>query len=242
VTKARALLKLREGDIERGGAITPKMRRLTFDEAADDLLNGYTINNRRSLKVAERRIKKHLTPFFTGRRMALITTADVRKFIAVRQEQGVVHHRTGQRIRDVTNAELNRETFLLRRMFSLAIKDGKLLSRPHIPKLEESAVRAGFFEPHQYEAATQKLPEELRPVVQFARATGWRVDSKVLTLEWRNVDLAAGEITLDPGVAKNKDGRTFPITLELRDLLVQQASKRDAQKKRGFLCPLVFFG
>ena len=81
---AKRLLRLREGDIERGIPITPKVGRLPFEEAAEDLLNDYRVNGRRSLAVAERRIRKHLTPFFGGRRMAAITTADVRSFITKR--------------------------------------------------------------------------------------------------------------------------------------------------------------
>src|SRR3972149_8903058 len=79
------LLKIREGDGARGLPVTPKIGRLRFEEAAADVVNEYRVNKRRSLSHVERRIKKHLTPFFGGRRMASITTADVRAFIASRQ-------------------------------------------------------------------------------------------------------------------------------------------------------------
>jgi integrase len=41
------------------------------------------------------------------------------------------------------------------------------------------------------------------PVVMFAYITGWRVKSEILPLEWRQVDLKAGELRLDPGTTKN---------------------------------------
>src|SRR5438128_1883263 len=67
-------LRLREGDIMHGLPVTPKLGKLSFEDAARDLLNDYRINGKRSLKVVERRIKKHLTPFFQGFRMADIGT------------------------------------------------------------------------------------------------------------------------------------------------------------------------
>src|SRR5262245_33837168 len=75
---AKSLLRLREGDIERGVAVTPKVGRIRFDEAAKDVINDYRTNRKRSIDDVERRIEMHLKPFFGNRRMASITTADVR--------------------------------------------------------------------------------------------------------------------------------------------------------------------
>jgi len=67
---AKRLLRLREGDIERGLPVTPKVGRVTFEEAAADVVNDYSTNGKRSLKVAQRRLEKHLAPFFGGWKMA----------------------------------------------------------------------------------------------------------------------------------------------------------------------------
>ena len=75
---AITLLKQREGAIANGEPITSKISRFKFAEAAADLLTEYRINNRRSTDEAARRIRKHLEPFFGGRRMTSINTADVR--------------------------------------------------------------------------------------------------------------------------------------------------------------------
>src|SRR6478672_3078265 len=83
---AKSLLRLREGDIERGVAMTAKVGRIRFDEAVKDVLNDYRTNRKRSLDDVERRIEKHLTPFFGNRRMASITTADIRDYIVARQK------------------------------------------------------------------------------------------------------------------------------------------------------------
>jgi integrase len=235
------LLRRREGKIADGLPVTPKIGRLTFDEAAADLLNDYKTNGKRSLVVVERRVRKHLTPFFMGRRMADVTTDLVRTYIKERQKQGVVHHRTGERIGEVSAAEINRELALLKRMFSLTIQAGKLLHRPHVPMLTERNVRKGFFEADQLAAVLARLPAEIRPVIEFAAITGWRVASEILPLEWRNVDFGAGEVTLDPETTKNREGRVFPMTGELRALLGRQHAEHLRLKRDGRIVPHVFF-
>jgi integrase len=53
--------------------------------------------------------------------------------------------------------------------------------------------------------------------------------------------LNAGEVRLDAGTTKNKEGRVFKLTTELRILLQQQKAERDALAKAGAICPWVFF-
>jgi hypothetical protein len=53
-TKARKMLRSREGDVEHGIPINPKMGRISFEDAADDILNDYRVNERKSLDGLER--------------------------------------------------------------------------------------------------------------------------------------------------------------------------------------------
>src|SRR5713226_7126617 len=124
-----------------------------------------------------------------------ITTADARAFTARRQAAGA------------SNAAINRDLILLKRMGTLAMQAGKLTVRPYIPLLKESHIRTGFFEPEQFTSIKKHLPVSMQPIVDFAYITGWRTPSEILTLEWRQVDLKAGEVWLDPGTTKNDDGR-----------------------------------
>ena len=243
-TDARRLLRLREGDIERGLPVSPKIGRLRFEDAATDLINEYKANGRKSLRELEIRIRKHLAPFYGGRRMASITTSDVREFIARRQveriEWGPAHARKS---RPTSNAEINRELTALKRMFRLSVQAGKLLAMPHIPMLKEHNVRTGFFEREQFEAVRRHLPEYARAIVTFAYYTGWRVDSEILTLQWRQVDFVAGTVRLDPGTTKNEEGRVFMFAAidELREALVRlREDVRRRAQTRGQLVPWVF--
>jgi integrase len=99
----------------------------------------------------------------------------------------------------VSNAEINRELTVLKRMFTLEMQAGKILHRPHIPMRQEDNVRTGFFEREQFESVRRHLPADLQPVITFAYITGWRIASEVLPMQWRHVDFKAGEVRLDPG-------------------------------------------
>jgi len=238
-------------------ALTPKVGRIRFDEAAKDVINDYRTNRKRSLDDVERRIDLHLKPFFGNRKMASITTADIREYIDARQKEttvlrkaftftardGTPRHGPEQRrtITGVSNAEINRELTALKRMFNLAIQAGTLIQKPHIPFLKEHNVRVGFFEREQFLGVLAHLPEPVRPAATFAYLTGWRIDSEVLPLEWRQVDFGAGEVRLDPGKTKNGEGRTFPMTRELREVLEQQrAITENLQRQLKVVCPRVF--
>lgn len=187
---ARRLLRLREGDVERGLPVSPKIGRLRFEEAAKDLINDYKTNNRKTLDDLQRRLDLHLEPYFRGRRMSAITTPDIREYITKRQDDRITWGPPNARqSRPVSNGEINRELTALKRMFRLAVQAGKLLAVPHIPMLRENNVRKGFFEREQFESVRARLPEYARSIVTFAYYTGWRIDSEVLPLEWRQVGL-----------------------------------------------------
>src|SRR5947207_14194068 len=119
--------ELPETPLKRIGAVaagpTAQPARLTFRAAARDVLDDYRINRKRSLVDVQRHLRLHLEPFFGRRRMAAITTADVRRYVGRRQDEGA------------KNATINRELSVLKRAFPLAIAAGPLPSRPHLPPL-----------------------------------------------------------------------------------------------------------
>src|SRR5581483_4867232 len=167
--------------------------------------------------------------FFGPRRMAAITTADVRRYAARRQREGA------------KNATINRELAVLKRAFTLAIAAGTLASRPHIVLLREANVRRGFFERDEFEAVRGRLPPDLADFVSFLYLTGWRWRSEAARLRWTNVAFDVGEIRLEPGTTKTGEGRVFPFTTELRDVLERRrAVTRDRERDLGHVVPHVF--
>jgi hypothetical protein len=95
-------------------------------------------------------------------------------------------------------------------------------------ELQEDNIRQRFFEREQFEAVRKSLPAYAWPVVSSMYLTGWRIRSEVLPLQWRQVDFQAGTVRLELGTTKNKDGRTFFLTPEMRTCLEAQRAATEA--------------
>ena len=85
------------------------------------------------------------------------------------------------------------------------VVDAYIVRRQEEPK--EGPPREGFFERDQYEAVRRLLSADLQAAVAIAYTCGWRMQSEVLTLERRQLDLEAGTLRLEPGTTKNDEGR-----------------------------------
>jgi integrase len=229
-TDAERLLKQREGAVANGEPVSAAVGRLKFDAAVADVVADYRVNGKKSIANVEGRIALHLAPYFGGRRMASITTADVRAYVAQRQTEGAA------------NATINRELEIVRRAFRLAEQAGTVLRRPHVPMLREDNARQGFFERSEFEAVRDELPPALRGVATFAYLTGWRAASEILPLEWKQVDRAAQVVRLEPGTTKNTEGRTLPYGAlpELVDLIEAAWAEHRRLAASGVICPRVF--
>ena len=85
------------------------------------------------------------------------------------------------------------------------------------------------------------LPEYLKAVAETAYITGWRVHDELLTREKKHVDLKAGWLRLEPGETKNRDGRNFPLTPRLREVLHAQIERTEAlQRAEEKIIPWLF--
>ena len=172
---ARKLLRLWEGDVERGLPVTPKVGRLRFEEAAADVVNDYRTNRKLLTDDVERRIAQAPDAILRGEADGVDLRDDVRSYIAARQQHttvarkaftfttrsGTTCHMPAQerKVLGVSNAGRSTESSRsVKRMFSLALQSGKLLHKPHIPMLKENNVRTGFFERHEFDAVLCRLP------------------------------------------------------------------------------------
>ncbi|HYA40555.1 MAG TPA: site-specific integrase [Syntrophobacteraceae bacterium] len=142
-----------------------------------------------------------------------LDTSKVRKYTEHRSEAKEVE---GKTVSGAAKATINRELSALKRMLNLGAQGTppKVDRMPHIPMLKENNIRKGFFEHSDFTALRNHLPDHLKPVVIFGYVTGWRI-SKILSLQWSQVDRKNGIVRLDPGDTKNEDARTIYLDEEL---------------------------
>jgi integrase len=240
-SEARKLLKKRLGEIALGRFVGPDAERVTIRELAEDYLNDYRVNGRKSLEKAEEMVtrlddegNKKDSPLMAnfGDCKAHSLRADmVNAYVSQRLEKGAA------------NATINRELAALKRMYNLGLKSERIYRKPYIPMLKEDNVRAGFFEHGEFIALRNALPAYFKPVATFAYYTGWR-KQEILTLRWNQVDLNARTVRLEPGTTKNDKGRLIILDGELLETVKAQWEKRKVAEIPGqsptLLCPFVF--
>jgi integrase len=226
---ARKLLKRRLGEIAVGRFIGPDAERVMIRELAEDYLNDYRVNDKKSLDKAVRCVNR-INGFLGDLKAHAVTTDLVRRFIAQRQQEAL-------------NATINRELAALKRMFNLGIRAEKIYRKPYIPMLRENNVRTGFFERGEFIAFRDALPDYLQPVATFAYYTGWR-KRNILDLMWNQADLNARTVRLNPGSTKNDAGQIVMLDGELLQVIEAQWEKRKVVTVPGqsptLLCPYVF--
>jgi integrase len=203
-----------------GRLVGPDVERTTFEDLAVMLLADYNLNGRRSVKRVDVALV-HLRAFFTFARVPDMTSDRIGAYIRYRQEA------------KAASATIRYELACLRRGFTLAIQAGKATHRPHIPSIAVDNARKGFFEPADFEAVRQILPESMRPFVRFLYLTGWRA-GEAQGLTWAGVDFAASVVRLEPGVTKNREGREFPFAAfpALAELLREQRERTAALERK----------
>jgi integrase len=225
---ARRFLKEREGRVATGQPILPRADRIRYEEVAQDLRRHYETTGARDLDEADFRLA-HLRRFFLGRRIAGIGPADGTAYALKRQAEGA------------ENGTINRELAVLNRMLRLAYENGKLLRLPLIRRLKEAGPRQGFFEPEDFEAVRRRLPPDLQVAVTLAYTFGWRMQSEVLALERRQLDLEAGTLRLEPGTTKTDEGRLVYLPPEVKRLLTEQVERvRALERRTGRIIPSLF--
>jgi len=212
------------------GRVGPEAHRTTLLSLEQILNDDYKANGREAT-IPGRRFKR-LRDFFGVDAPARGITTD--RLTAYQQ----------QRLAEGAKpATVNRELAALRRAFRLAARAGRVESTPFFPMLQERNVRVGFMEPEHFAAVSSRLPEWLAPAAAFMYWTGWRV-GEVLRLQWRNVDLKAGVVRLEPGpTTKNRQGRVLPFAAlpDVRDLMkARRAVTTSTERAIGAIVPWVF--
>lgn len=225
--QAEKEMKLREADAVRNVPVIPTLNTKTVADILGDVLIDYRNQGHDSTDKAAQRIRDHLGPFFGRYNAAGVTDQQVQDYIAARLKACA------------KRSTINRELALLKRAYKL--NERVVTVRPAIPIAKEKNARTGFFDRADFERVRAALPDYLRPLLTVAYITGWRINSELLPMEWRQVDFAKRTLRLDAGTTKNDEPRLFPFSRELAAALEEQrAFSERVARERGCVIRYVF--
>ncbi len=85
------------------------------------------------------------------------------------------------------------------------------------------------------------LPPDLQAAITIAYTFGWRMQSEVLKLELRQLDLETGTLRLEPGTTKNDEGRLVYLPSDLKAELAAQVERvQRAERRTRRIIPYLF--
>ncbi|HEY5542147.1 MAG TPA: tyrosine-type recombinase/integrase [Candidatus Binatia bacterium] len=219
-SQARALLKQRLAEMGRG-TFVPNQDRVYISDLLELLKADYRANNQRSLQDALWKLTPVLN-YFEGWKVKAITVDKINAYVTFRLEE------------KAATATINGELRYLRRMLRLGARHGKLSSIPLIELLKGEARRTGFIDPGEFaDLLTHFDDSDVADLIEFLYSTGWRV-SAGLGLEWRDVDLVHGTVTMRSELSKNKEPITLPFFAGIEEILQRRHGLRRSE------CPFVF--
>ena len=210
--EAQKMLTNRLEAVRTGNQPLGEVRRLRYEDIRDGLIADYraagkvTEQNGVMAVSGHRHFFKQLDDFFANMPVIAITTDVLREFVSKRMKEGV------------SGPTCNRNLALLRRMFKLAQREGKIQNVPYFPMQKESAPREGFVERPDFEKLRAAMPERLHPALTFAYETGCRAGA-IKQIIWPWVHLDKAEIHLPAGVVKNRKPLALPLSPELVGML-----------------------
>jgi integrase len=215
---AERFLRRRLGERDAGILEPTQVRaeRITYEAMRDYLYADYEIKKYKSLLTRADGTRyigpvPPLDDFFKLYRASNITTEAMKEFVRKRQEQGI------------GNAGINGPLRILRKMFSLQVKERKFPRNmvPSFPMLPKSKARRDFLTLEQHATLVKHLPGELRPLQIVSYDTGAR-RGELLKLTWDRVDFERGSLMFPD--TKNGEDRIVPLG--------QQALKALQEMKR----------
>jgi integrase len=142
---------------------------------------------------------------FPGRTLTQIVPGDVERYVAARRQ-------------DVAPATVNRELAFLRRVYNVAIDDGRAEINPVKSKIffRENNARVRFLGDDEQTRLRDAVGPDVWPLVAIALHTGLR-RSEQFNLRWEHVDFTTGILTVPR--SKHGEARRVPMNDTVRDIL-----------------------
>ena len=199
-----------------------------FEQWAEDYLKLEGVRALNTYKDRVDSVRQQLIPFFGKKPLAEITPSDVEAFRA----QRVL--RNGKKLPAV--ATVNADHATLKHIFSVAERRGLVLTNPakKVPLPDPGNERDRVLSPDEWNRLYNIAPEHLKPILLIAFQLGMRW-GEIMSLTWDCVDLQRGFLRVLAAKCKTGEGRTIPLTPEVRGMLSELAKVRHLSTNQVFL-------
>ncbi len=222
--KAKKVLAQHMQTIVEGKFLAVEMPKITFNEAADAFL-AYSESRKKSFQ-QDRFYVRNLKAFFGNRAFESINLDLVEKYLNWRRKEGNKHWK------ELTGTTLNRDLSCLKTIARRALLNRQIDRNPlEGLRLFKETPRDKTLTPEQYQSLIENCPMHLKPIVELAYFTGMR-KGEIMGLEFKQVDIQQGIITLEAEDTKTQAKREIPLDENLRTIL--------KKIPRVLGCPYVF--
>jgi integrase len=182
----------------KGYEYTEDTDRVTVDQLLDLVIEDYQLNKRETTYDTEKRIDKHLRPYFGSKRATEIGTKLLKAYRVHRELTGC------------QPATINKELTFLRRGFRLGFEHEPRLVEtvPHFPILKVDNAREGIVSHEIYRAIRDRLPSYARIAAVISYHTGAR-KGEIRKIRKERIDLPNARIELTRQNNKEQEASLF---------------------------------
>ena len=217
--RGKLLNQLAEEELYPERRATERIRLADFAERyIEQYLRVKAAKSARAEIVRIRRIKELLGNLWVDE----IGTAEIERLLARL-------HRDGR-----SNGTINRYRTRLNSMMKKAVAWNHRRDNPvtGIGRLKEEKMGDRYLHPHEFRALLKACDPDLRALVHIAAMTGAR-RNELLTLQWTDIDLDLGFVTVRAEISKTSEGRRIPLNEEAQEVLLGIGPK-DSGRVFGF--------
>jgi integrase len=170
----------------------------------------------------------HLLPHFAKLRLSAITVEEVDRYKAAKVREGKL----------APNA-VNKTLTRLAQVLEVAVEYGHIERNPakgRRRRVKATEPRRSWVEPEQLAALLEAATPHMRPLLATLAGAGLRI-GEACALDWRDVNLATGTLTVGASKTAAGEGREVDLPVGLREALIdwRMASPRTAAGDPVFL-------
>lgn len=214
-------------ELMKGLLISDQARPVTFKEWGETYLGLEEVKRLRSYKERQHALTLQLIPFFGSKAITDITAEDVEAYRGQRKK------RNGNLVKLGT---INNDHIILKHCLNIAKRKRLLTINPAslVPIPCAHNERDRILSADEWQSLYEAAAPHLKPMLLTAYHLGQRL-GELVSLTWDRVDLHRGIITLRSIDTKTKKPRQVPLTLPVRQALVELSKVRDLGHRHVFV-------